>query len=70
MEPVESRDGDRIGGIDSPLEIVNNRNKPRASDTRMPDASEGSTVAAAKLEAGVTVVPRHVAFVMDGNGRW
>ena len=38
----------------------------------------GAAAAAAKLEdeeaaremEGLRIVPRHVAFVMDGNGRW
>ena len=35
-----------------------------------PAATEGAEAAAATKETGERQVPRHVAIIMDGNGRW
>src|SRR5262245_44393334 len=36
----------------------------------VPGHGEKATEAAAAPPAGARVIPRHVAIIMDGNGRW
>jgi len=36
----------------------------------MPDVTEHSTAEAPKLEIPAEKLPRHIAIIMDGNGRW
>jgi undecaprenyl diphosphate synthase len=38
--------------------------------TTQPAATEGAEAAANKRASGDRAVPRHVAIIMDGNGRW
>lgn len=57
------------GGANDPLEWAS-EGSGSLSDAAGPGHNEGFTTAATRLGADLGVIPRHVAFVMDGNGRW